>query len=248
VRVLVIEGDPLAARVLEKRLTRERISVHVTGEGEEGYELVRRYPFDLALLDLRLPDMSGTEVLRRMKFGAVRVPAMVLSDDPEPETRLRCFSLGADDYLLKPFHGDELIARARAIVRRRHGHATSHLEIGDLSIDMQRRQAYARYRPVPLTEREYQLLEILALRRGKTVAKDVALTLMYGDLHEPDAQIIDVYICKIRRKLLATAPDLSTRIDTIWGRGYALTAEAEAPDCRSSTETARHEAPRLVLV
>jgi two-component system, cell cycle response regulator CtrA len=223
-RILVIEDDPNVAIVLERRLARDGFKVDRTDLGEEGVDLVRHYPFDLVLLDLNLPDIAGHAVLRRLKHVDVRLPVLVLSGDDSAETRLRCFALGADDYVSKPCHGDELVARVRAIIRRTHGHVTPVLQIGDLRIDTQSRAVYAAGRDVPLTQREYQLLELLALRQGTTVTKDALLTHMYGGLDEPDAKIIDVYICKIRRKLETAAPALKARIETTWGRGYALKA------------------------
>jgi len=223
-RILVIEDDPHVAAVLERRLGRDGFNVQRTNMGEEGIDLARHYPFDLVMLDLNLPDIPGHTVLRRLKLNNPRVPILVLTGLDTPETRLRCFELGADDCLAKPCHGDELVARVRAIIRRTNGHVTPTLEIGDLTVDMQAREVLADSQPVPLTRREYQLIELLALRRGTTVSKDALLTHMYGGLEEPDAKIIDVYVCKIRRKLSAVAPHLVARIDTAWGRGYALTA------------------------
>ena len=221
-RVLVIEDDPFMSAVLQRRLARDGVNVELAETGEEGVDLARHYAYDLVLLDLTLPDMAGTSVLRRLKLVDRRVPVMILSGDDTQETRLRCFQIGADDFVTKPCHGDELLARVRAIIRRTNGHVTPVLEIGDLLVDMQTRDVQAAGEDVLLTNREYQVIEMLALRRGATVTKDELLTRMYGGLEEPDPKIIDVYVCKIRRKLAAAAPDLCARIETVWGRGYAL--------------------------
>jgi two-component system, cell cycle response regulator CtrA len=236
-RLLVIEDDPHVAAVLQRRLARDGFHVERTALGEDGIGLVRHYPFDLVLLDLELPDIAGQSVLRRIKLVDSRLPVLVLSGDDRTETRLRCFALGADDYVCKPCHGDELVARVRAIVRRTNGHVTPVLEIGDLRVDTRINQVHADGRPVPLTQREFQLVELLALRQGSTVTKDALLTYMYGGLEEPDAKIIDVYICKIRRKIEAVAPHLNARIETVWGRGYVLKAMHACPADRSARPT-----------
>ena len=226
-RILLIEDDPHVAAALEMRLVRSGFNVQRTDMGEEGIDLARHYPFDLVVLDLNLPDMPGHTVLRRLKLIGPRLPVLILTGDDRPETLMSCFELGADDWLAKPCHGDELVARVRAIIRRTHGHVTPTLEIGDLSIDTETREVRANGKPVPLTRREYQLVELLALHRGNTVTKDAMLTHMYGGLEEPDGKIIDVYVCKVRHKLDAVAPGLNARIETAWGRGYALKAPQE---------------------
>lgn len=238
-RILVIEDDPHVAAALRRRLTRDGFNVDWTDLGEDGIGLVRHYAFDLVLLDLNLPDMSGQSVLRRLKLVGRRVPVMVLSGDDSAETRIRCLDAGADDYLCKPCHGDELVARVRAIIRRTNGHISPLLEFGDLCVDMQERAVRIGTHPVPLTRREYQLLELLALRRGATVTKNALLTHMYGGQDEPDAKIIDVYVCKIRHKLQAIEPELEARIETVWGRGYALRLMPLARPC-PIVELGRH--------
>lgn len=243
-RLLVIEDDPHVAIALERRLARDGFQVERTDLGEEGIDLARHYPFDLVLLDLNLPDIGGQSVLRRLKRARARLPVLVLSGDDSTETRLRCFELGADDYLVKPCHGDELVARVRAIVRRTNGHMSPTLEIGELSVDTLAREVRAKGQPVPLTQREFQLLELLALRNGTTVTKDALLTYMYGGFEEPDVKILDVYVCKIRRKIEAVAPGLATRIETSWGRGYALKAP-QSPAARPRMRLVGHRRTRV---
>ncbi|WP_209428408.1 response regulator transcription factor [Pararhodobacter sp. SW119] len=253
-RILVVEDDIHVAAVLERRLGRDGFNVQQTDTGEEAIDLARHYPFDLVLLDLNLPDIPGQTVLRRLRMIDARIPVMVLSGDDDTETRLRCFELGADDFMVKPCHGDELVARVRAIIRRNNGHVTPTLEIGDLSVDTQAREVHAAGEPVPLTRREYQLLEFLALRRGTTVSKDALLTHMYDGVDEPDAKIIDVYVCKIRSKLADVAPDLVAQIETVWGRGYALksgepdVARLAPPPPLAARSVARPSETRLTRV
>ncbi len=221
-RILIIEDDPFVAAVLERRLGREDFGVLRADTGEEGISLAHHYRPDLVLLDLTLPDMPGLNVLRRIKRGRPSARILVLSGDAAPETRVRCLDAGADDYLCKPCHGDELVARVKAVVRRTNGHVTPVLRIGEIDVDTERREVLADGAAVPLTRREYQLLELLALRRGAAVEKEDILAQLYDGPETPDPKIVDVYVCKIRRKLAAAAPQLTAGIDTIWGRGYAL--------------------------
>ena len=221
-RILVIEGDLLVPEVLKQRLAHDGFNVQHTEMGEDGLDLARHYPFDLVLLYLDLPDITGDKMLRRLKLINSRLPVMVLLGNDSAETRLRCFGLGADDFQVKPWDGDELVARVRAIIRRINGHVTPMLEIGDLRVDTQTRQVSAADIPVTLTRREYQVLELLAMRHGSTVTKEAMLNHIYSGIDEPGAKIIDVYVHKIRRKLEAVAPHLDARIETVWGRGYVL--------------------------
>ena len=147
-RILVVEDDINVAALLERRLGRDGFNVQQTDTGEEAIDLARHYPFDLVLLDLNLPDITGQTVLRRLRMIDARIPVMVLSGDDATETRLRCFQLGADDFMVKPCNGDELVARVRAIIRRNNGHVTPTLEIGDLSVDTQAREVRAAARTV----------------------------------------------------------------------------------------------------
>ncbi len=165
--------------------------------------------------------MSGYEVLRSLRSAKVHTPILILSGLASIEDKIRGLGLGADDYLSKPFHKDELTARIHALVRRSKGHADSVIAIGDLIVDLQARSVEIYGRKLHLTGKEYQMLELLALRNGSTLTKDVFLNNLYGDLDEPDAKIIDVFICKLRKKLL-NASGGQDYIETIWGRGYVL--------------------------
>ncbi|MBW8813138.1 MAG: response regulator transcription factor [Caulobacterales bacterium] len=220
-RVLLIEDDRAMARSLELMLTAGGFVVETVDRGEEGLELGEVYDYDLILLDLNLPDMSGLEVLRALRRGKVATPIMILSGTVEIEAKVKALSLGADDYLTKPFHKAELVARLRAVIRRSKGHAHSTISIGDMVLDLDGKQVHVNGQRVHLTGREYQTLELLALRKGKTLTKDVFLSSLYGGLDEPGAKIIDVFICKLRKKL-APATDGRHVIETVWGGGYVL--------------------------
>jgi two-component system cell cycle response regulator CtrA len=220
-RVLLIEDDRMMARSMELMLQAGGFVVENTGTGEDGVDLSEVYEYDVIVLDLNLPDMSGLDVLRSVRRGRNPTPVMVVSGTQEIESKIKALSLGADDYLTKPFHKDELIARLRAVIRRTKGHAQSLITIGDMVIDLDAKVVHVNGQRVHLTGREYQTLELLALRKGKTLTKEVFLSSLYGGQDEPGAKIVDVFICKLRKKL-APATDGRHVIETVWGGGYML--------------------------
>ena len=220
-RALLIEDDAGVAKSIELMLKVESICVYRTDLGEEGVDLAKIYDYDIVLLDLNLPDMSGYEVLRSLRSAKVRTPVLILSGLASIEDKIRGLGLGADDYLSKPFHKDELIARIHALVRRSKGHADSVIAIGDLVLNLEARNVELQGQKLHLTGKEYQMLELLAFRTGSTLTKEMFLNHLYGDIDEPEAKIIDVFICKLRKKL-ANASGGQDYIETIWGRGYTL--------------------------
>jgi two-component system, cell cycle response regulator CtrA len=202
-------------------LATEGVKAYVTNHGEETVALAKVYDFDVALLYLTLPDISGYAVLRALRTAKVKTPVIVISDMCSVEDKVKAFGLGADDFVAKPFHKDELIARIHAVVRRSRGHAQSVITIGALTIDLDRKCAVINGCKARLTGKEYQMLELLALREGMTISKEMFLNQLYGGMNEPESKIIDFYICKLRQKLKAANPD-SDYIATIWGLGYLL--------------------------
>jgi two-component system cell cycle response regulator CtrA len=222
VRVLLVDDDAAIARSIELMLRIEEINVYRTDLGEEGVDLGKIYDYDIILLDLNLPDISGYEVLRSLRSAKVITPVLILSGLASIEDKIRGLGLGADDYLSKPFHKDELIARIHALVRRSKGHAQSVIAVGDLIVNLEARNVELRGQKLLLTAKEYQILALLALRIGSTLTKEMFLNHLYGGLDdEPEAKIIDVFICKLRKKL-ANASGGQDYIETVWGRGYAL--------------------------
>jgi len=222
VRVLLVDDDAAIARSIELMLKVEEINVYRTDLGEEGVDLGKIYDYDIILLDLNLPDISGYEVLRSLRSAKVVTPVLILSGLASIEDKIRGLGLGADDYLSKPFHKDELIARIHALVRRSKGHAQSVIAVGDLIVNLEARNVELHGQKLHLTAKEYQILALLALRTGSTLTKETFLNHLYGGLDdEPEAKIIDVFICKLRKKL-ANASGGQDYIETIWGRGYAL--------------------------
>lgn len=220
-RVLLIEDDASVARSVELMLKSESIAVHATDLGEEGIDLGKLYDYDIILLDLTLPDISGYEVLRTLRSSRIKTPILILSGMASIEDKVRGLGFGADDYLTKPFHKDELIARIQAIVRRSQGHAQSVITTGDLIVNLDQKMVEVAGARVHLTSKEYQIVELLSLRKGSTLTKEMFLNHLYGGMDEPDAKIIDVFICKLRRKL-TNASGGKNYIETVWGRGYAM--------------------------
>jgi two-component system cell cycle response regulator CtrA len=226
-RVLLIEDDPATAQSIELMLKSESFNVFTTDLGEEGVDLGKLYDYDIILLDLNLPDMSGYEVLRSLRVSKIRTPILILSGLAGIEDKVRGLGFGADDYMTKPFHKDELVARIQAIVRRSKGHALSVINTGDLTVDLDQKTAAVGGARVHLTGKEYQMLELLSLRKGTTVTKEIFLNQLYGGMDEPEIKIIDVFVCKLRKKL-ANASGGKDYIETIWGRGYVLRQPSEA--------------------
>ena len=226
-RALLVEDDEATARSIELILKSENVVVDTTNLGEDGLEIGRLYDYDIILLDLMLPDMDGYEVLRRLREAKVETPILILSGLAELDHKIKGLGFGADDYLTKPFDRRELVARIQAIVRRSKGHASSVVTTGRLSVDMAGRTAAVDGTPVHLTGKEFGVLELLALRKGTTLTKEMFLNHLYGGIDEPELKIIDVFVCKLRKKL-STATGGENFIATVWGRGYVLRdAESE---------------------
>jgi two-component system cell cycle response regulator CtrA len=220
-RVLVIEDDQTTAMAIERMLKTNGMVVDRTDLGEDGLELAKIYDYDIVLLDLMLPDMEGMEVLRRLRQARIETPVLILSGLNQPENKVRSLGCGADDYLTKPFDRAELVARIHAIVRRSKGHAQSVIRTGRLAVNLAARTVAVDNTPVHLTTKEYGIIELLSLRKGSTLTKEMFLNHLYGGLDEPELKIIDVFICKLRKKL-AAATTGEHYIETVWGRGYML--------------------------
>ena len=220
-RILLVEDDPTTSKSIELMLTHANLNVYATDLGEEGIDLAKLYDYDLILLDLNLPDMTGHEVLRQLRLARVDTPILILSGDSGTESKLKGFGFGADDYLTKPFHREELVARIHAIIRRSKGHAQSIIRTGLISVNLDAKTVEVEGTTVHLTGKEYQMLELLSLRKGTTLTKEMFLNHLYGGMDEPELKIIDVFICKLRKKL-SQATGGENHIETVWGRGYVL--------------------------
>ena len=220
-RVLLVEDDAATAASIELMLRKESFICDTTDLGEDGLEIGKLYDYDIIILDLLLPDIDGYEVLRRLRAARVRTPILILSGLVELDHKIKGLGFGADDFLTKPFDRRELIARIQAIVRRAKGHSESLIRTGKLTVNLDSRTVEVEGHPVNLTGKEYGILELLSLRKGTTLTKEMFLNHLYGGMDEPELKIIDVFVCKLRKKL-AQATAGENYIDTVWGRGYVL--------------------------
>ena len=229
-RVLLVEDDLTTARGVSLMLKAANAMVDVIDTGEEALEMVRHYDYDVVVLDLMLPDMEGYEVIRRMRAARRDTPVLILSGLSRPQAKVKGFAVGADDFITKPFDKAELVARIQAIVRRSKGYSQPGLQVGPLHLNLDSREVSVDGQPVHLTGKEYSILELLTLRRGMVLTKEAFLNHLYGGMDEPEMKIIDVFICKLRKKLAqAGAGNL---IGTVWGRGYVMREPVEATKVR----------------
>src|SRR5215204_415946 len=219
-RILLIEDDSSTAKSIEMMLRSESYVCDTTDIGEDGLEIGKLYDYDIILLDLMLPDIDGYEVLRRLRAARVNTPILILSGLNEMDSKLKGLGFGADDYLTKPFDRRELIARIQAIVRRSKGHSESTIRTGKLTVNLDSRVVTVDDQPLHLTAKEYGIIELLSLRKGTTLTKEMFLNHLYGGMDEPEVKIIDVFICKLRKKIEKISPEGGNCIETVWGRGY----------------------------
>jgi two-component system cell cycle response regulator CtrA len=220
-RVLLVEDDASVANSIVTMLNSESFVVDTADLGEDGLEIGKIYDYDIILLDLMLPDIDGYEVLNRLRAAKVNTPILILSGLSDMEHKVKGLGVGADDYMTKPFQKSELVARIQAIIRRSKGHSQSVITVGRLSVNLDNRTAQIDGQPVHLTGKEYAILELLALRKGTTLTKEMFLNHLYGGVDEPELKIIDVFVCKLRKKL-SSASSGDNFIETVWGRGYVL--------------------------
>lgn len=226
-RALLVDDDPASLALLKTTLAAENFLVEQVESGEEALDVVKLYDFDVMILKLDLPDLDGCQLIRRMRMAEINLPIMTLSHQDEQQTKINALNAGADDYLTKPFDVEELAVRLRSMVRRAKGHAGSIIRIGRMAVDLSARTVAIDDQPLHVTAKEYSILELLALRRGMTLTKETFLDHLYGGMDEPEQKIIDVFICKLRKKIAAVSGHQTT-IRTIWGRGYTLD-ESEQP-------------------
>lgn len=220
-RILLVEDDPSMAKSIETMLKSANYIVDVTDLGEDGLEIGKLYDYDMIILDLMLPDIDGYEVLRRLRASKVATPILILSGLAELDNKIKGLGFGADDYLTKPFDKRELLARIQAIVRRSKGHAESIIRMGRMVVNLDAHTVEIDSKGVHLTGKEYGILELLALRKGSTLTKEMFLNHLYGGMDEPEQKIIDVFVCKLRKKLQDASGGVNY-IETVWGRGYVL--------------------------
>jgi two-component system cell cycle response regulator CtrA len=226
-RVLIIEDDEATAKSIEYAITSEGILCDSTDSGQDGYDMAKLYDYDIIILDMLLPDVNGFEVLRKLRAGNINTPVLILSSLTGSEDKIKGLGIGADDYVAKPFNKNEIIERVRAIVRRSKGFSNPSIKIGRLTIDTKTRIVEIDGKKVDLTNKEFSVLELMAMRRNNPISKDSFLDHLYGGMDEPELKIIDVFVCKLRKKL-EDASGGEGFIETVWGRGYMLADKVAA--------------------
>jgi two-component system cell cycle response regulator CtrA len=226
-RVLVIEDDVVTAAKIQIVMGLQKFICDVTHIGASGIKLAKSADYDIIILDLMLPDIDGYEVLRDLRAARVHTPILILSGLSEVDDKIKGLTLGATDFLTKPFEERELIGRIQAIVRRSKGHSESTIRTGQLLVKLDSRSATIGDQPLRLTRKEYGMLELLSLCKGTTLTKEMFLDHLYGGVCEPQPRSIDVFLCKLRKKL-ALATGGEHYIETVSGRGYVLREPIEA--------------------
>ena len=220
-RILIIEDDALLAERIQEIIEEAGHEVNHALTGEEGLSLAEMESHNVIILDMGLPDMSGNDITKALRNASNNVPILVLSARTQLEDKLAALDLGADDFMIKPFHRDELLARLHALLRRSEGLNSHVVQIGDLQIDIRNKQLLVENKPVTLTRKEFEILELLAMRQGRPVEKSTLMNHLYGSNDEPEIKIIDVFICTLRKKLAEYNKGRHC-IETVRGRGYAL--------------------------
>ncbi len=220
-RLLVVEDDNSIARRIEVTCVSDGLSCHIAENGSDALEMIKFYDYDAVILDLLLPDIDGFEILSRIRAIKNNTPVIILSGLNSTDDKVKCLTIGADDYLTKPFSKVELLARIYAIVRRTSGHSSSIINIGPLEVDIKQRCVRIYGGEMTLTSKEYSILELLALKKGAILPKEAFLNHIYGGMDEPELKIVDVFICKLRKKISDLTGGLNF-IETVWGRGYTL--------------------------
>ncbi len=219
-RILLVEDDVVAARSMELTLRAAGAVVEHAENANEALDLAKFYDFDVIVLDIEMPGTDGYEALRRMRAERISAPILIVSGLTQSRFKVKALVAGADDFVAKPIDKPELVARVRALVRRSRGLAQSLISIESVTINIENKEVLNNNTPIHLTSKEYSILELLILRRGMILTKEMFLNHLYGGLDEPEIKIIDVFICKLRKKLRLNHSSLL--IETVWGRGYMI--------------------------
>lgn len=220
-RAIVIEDEIDIQRQIVERLKSEGFAVDSTDNGDEGLYLVQEYPADVAIVDLGLPKMSGLEVIGRIREQGIKIPILILTARGRWQDKVEGLDAGADDYLVKPFHHEEMMARIRVLIRRASGWSDSRIVCAPVSLDTATQRTYVGERELELTAYEYKMLEYLMLHAGEVISKTVLTEHLYDDESDNDSNVIEVFIRRLRQKL---DPDETLQpIETLRGRGYRFT-------------------------
>ncbi|MGU9962014.1 MAG: response regulator transcription factor [Candidatus Puniceispirillales bacterium WSBS_2018_MAG_OTU23] len=219
--ILIVEDDQLIAKSIAMALDDEGHHHHIAYTAEDGINAVLEDIFDAVILDINLPDGDGFQFVKTMRLNQINTSVLVVSGRASVTDRVVALRSGADGYLTKPFDRQELIASLTAIVRRANGFADSRIVTGPIIVDLTKHEVLIGNNRLKLTSKEYHILELLSLRKGRTLSKANFINHLYGGIDEPESKIIDVFICKLRRKM-ADLTDGDNYIHTVWGQGYVL--------------------------
>jgi DNA-binding response OmpR family regulator len=225
-RILLVEDTKALARSIAQGLTEEGFSVDIAGDGEEGLHFATEVAYDAIVLDRMLPRLDGLSMLRQLRERGVSTPVLVLTALGELHDRVAGLDGGADDYLVKPFAFDELLARVRALLRRSRGQARNEVTVGRLRLDLAARVASVDGSTLDLTAREFALVELLALEPGRTFSRTAIAEKLYDEESDLDSNVIDVFVARVRKKLEAAGLRGADVVRTQRGAGYRLDASA----------------------
>jgi two-component system response regulator PhoP len=222
-RLLVIEDDTTLRESLSAQLVAAGFGVEQAGDGKEGLYFGLEYPIDLAIVDLGLPQMSGIEVIKELRARSKTYPILILTARDRWQDKVDGLSAGADDYVVKPFHIEEVSARVNALLRRSGGWASSVLQAGPVSLDTSRQELKVNGSPIELTSYEYRIIEHMMIRAGQVISKSELTDRLYDQDFERDSNVIEVFIGRLRKKM---DPDNTIKpIETLRGRGYRFSLE-----------------------
>ncbi len=220
-RAIVIEDDPNINEQIVSRLKREGFAVDASDNGVEGLYLMQEYPCDIAIVDLGLPKMSGMDVIKKIRAEGSKLPILILTARGKWQDKVEGLDAGADDYLVKPFHHEEMMARIRVLIRRAAGWSDSSLHCGPIVLHPSTQRVTVSDEEVELTAYEYKVIEYLMMHADEVVSKSVLTEHLYDDDYDRDSNVIEVFIRRLRQKL---DPDMSLQpIETLRGRGYRFT-------------------------
>lgn len=219
-RLLVVEDAAALARSIAQGLEEEGFSVDIVGNGEDALHLATEIAYAAIVLDRMLPQLDGMSVLRRLRERGRDTPVLMLTALGQVGDRVEGLDAGADDYLVKPFSFDELLARLRVLIRRRHGHSSNAIVFGPMRIDPSARTVEVHGRALELTAREFSLLELLALQPGHTFSRSAIVEAVYNEDAELESNVIDVFVARLRRKLDAAGLAGAQVVKTMRGAGY----------------------------
>ena len=222
-RALVVEDDPTLAQQLAARLGDEGFVVEVAADGREGVYFGSEFDFDVAIVDLGLPEIDGLEVIRSLRSREIEVPILILTARDGWQNKVEGLEAGADDYVTKPFHIEEVLARINVLIRRAAGHAKAEVQVGPWRLDTSTRQVFMDERPVDLTAFEYRVLEFLMMNRDRVISKEELTERLYAQDFERDSNTIEVFVGRLRRKLKHSK--IGAPIRTLRGQGYRFAGE-----------------------